>query len=95
MNGTSSCSMSMCSGSFTLLPLAPEPVRDYVIIHELAHLKHANHSKSFWKLVESADPRFMENRKWLRANGNRIGIEDTEPESFPRQELHGQSLLQS
>lgn len=92
--GSCSRSTGNISLNFRLL-FAPEPVRDYVIIHELAHLKHANHSKSFWKLVESADPRFMENRKWLRANGNRIGIEDTRPESSPRQELHGQSLLQS
>ena len=90
-----SCSRS--TGNINLnfrLLFAPEPVRDYVIIHELAHLKHANHSKSFWKLVESADPRFMENRKWLRANGNRIGIEEMQPVSSPQQGMHGQSSPQ-
>ncbi len=91
--GSCSRSTGNISLNFRLL-LAPEPVRDYVIIHELAHLKHANHSKSFWKLVESADPKFMENRKWLRANGNRIGIQEMRPESTAQQELHGQSYLQ-
>lgn len=72
-----SCSKS--TGNINLnfrLLMAPDPVRDYVIIHELAHLRHPNHSMRFWKLVESADPRFRENRKWLRINGNRIGMQD-------------------
>ncbi len=48
--------------------IAPEAVVDYVVIHELAHLQHANHSRNFWKLVEAHDARFDEHRRWLRAN---------------------------
>ena len=78
--GSCSRSTGNISLNFRLL-MAPDPVRDYVIIHELAHLRHPNHSKRFWKLVESADPLFRENRKWLRINGNRIGLQD--PPAMP------------
>ena len=46
--------------------LAPSDVRDYVIIHELAHRKHMNHSKNFWKEVEIMIPDYKEKRKWLK-----------------------------
>jgi predicted metal-dependent hydrolase len=44
----------------------PEWVRDYVLIHELMHLKRMDHSRAFWKLVAAACPRFREARAWLR-----------------------------
>ena len=45
---------------------APLPVLDYVVIHELAHLQHHNHSKAFWKLVEKYDGNHKYHRQWLR-----------------------------
>lgn len=45
---------------------APHPVVDYVVIHELAHLVHANHSKAFWQLVERHCPAFALHRTWLK-----------------------------
>ena len=45
----------------------PEWVRDYVIIHELMHLKRLDHSKKFWKLVAAACPEYQEARAWLRS----------------------------
>jgi len=48
------------------LIMAPEPVIDYVVIHELAHLKEMNHSKRFWALVSQHCHRWRECRKWLR-----------------------------
>ncbi len=53
------------------LLLAPEDVLDYVCIHELAHLTEKNHSKNFWKLVESAMPDYKEKKKWLKDNGSK------------------------
>ena len=50
------------------LVLMPDFVREYVLIHELMHLKRLDHSKAFWKLVTAACPRSTEARKWLRAN---------------------------
>lgn len=48
------------------LIMVPEPVIDYVIIHELAHLKEMNHTKRFWQLVEQYCPQWHNHRKWLR-----------------------------
>lgn len=50
------------------LLLAPEWVVDYVLIHELAHLKHRNHSASFWNEVYLAYPKYKEAEKWLKVN---------------------------
>lgn len=47
---------------------APEYVRDYVILHELMHLRHMNHSQAFWRAVIEACPRHAEAREWLRRN---------------------------
>ena len=44
----------------------PEPLRDYVILHELAHLNHPNHSAAFWREVASHDPLYKIHRKKLQ-----------------------------
>jgi predicted metal-dependent hydrolase len=44
----------------------PDWVRDYVIIHELMHLKRLDHSPKFWKLVAAACPQYQDARAWLR-----------------------------
>jgi predicted metal-dependent hydrolase len=44
----------------------PEEVRDYVLIHELMHLKRMDHSPKFWKLVADACPQYQDARRWLR-----------------------------
>lgn len=51
------------------LILAPLEVIDYVILHELCHLYHMNHSKQFWDLVSKIDPHFGEKRLWLKQYG--------------------------
>ena len=51
------------------LMLMPADVRDYILIHELMHLKQPNHSRTFWRLVEAACPGFREAERWLRRNG--------------------------
>jgi predicted metal-dependent hydrolase len=51
------------------LVLMPDWVRDYVLIHELMHLRRLDHSRTYWRLVAGACPRYQEARHWLRANG--------------------------
>lgn len=53
---------------------APNDVLDYVIIHELCHLRHMDHSKDFWNLVSSICPNYIEYRNWLRINGHSLDI---------------------
>jgi predicted metal-dependent hydrolase len=48
----------------------PGEVRDYVLIHELMHLKRMDHSPKFWKLVAGACPDFEAARAWLKRFGH-------------------------
>ncbi len=54
--------------------MAPSPVIDYLIVHELCHLIHPNHSQDFWNLVFSILPDYKERREWLKKNGGRLDI---------------------
>jgi predicted metal-dependent hydrolase len=63
-----------CSARGTLsfnwrLVLAPLEVLDYVVVHELCHLRVPNHSRSFWTLVERHRPHWRDQRDWLREYG--------------------------
>ncbi|WP_026190334.1 M48 family metallopeptidase [Halomicrobium katesii] len=50
------------------LIMAPLEALDYVVVHELAHLKEANHNDQFWRLVESELPDYQQWADWLNAN---------------------------
>ena len=50
--------------------MAPIEVLDYVVVHELSHLREMNHSKRFWQEVERLMPDYEEKDKWLRKNGH-------------------------
>lgn len=67
-----SCSTSRKIAFATKLLLLPNEIIDYVIVHELAHLKEMNHSAKFWKQVEAAMPDYQQKRKWLKDHGNKI-----------------------
>lgn len=53
----------------TMLLFAPKSCIEYVVIHELAHIMHKNHSKAFWGLVEKYCAEFRSRRAFLRQNG--------------------------
>lgn len=51
---------------------APKGAIDYVILHEICHLKIRDHSHRFWKLVQKFMPNYVDNKKWLEINSVRI-----------------------
>ncbi len=50
----------------------PEHVRDYVLLHELMHIRQQNHSRRFWRLVEAVCPDFRDAERWLRTTGRAL-----------------------
>ena len=63
-----------CSANQTLnftyrLSMAPLEVIEYVVVHELAHLKERNHSQDFWRVVARLMPDYQTRRRWLKQNG--------------------------
>ncbi|HET6846412.1 MAG TPA: SprT family zinc-dependent metalloprotease [Anaerolineales bacterium] len=56
------------------LVMAPLPIIDYVVVHELAHLHHHNHSKTFWRKVKSILPDFREREAWLDEYGHLLRL---------------------
>ena len=55
-----------------LLIMAPLKVIDYVIIHELVHTIHKNHSANFWSAVEDIMPNYKDPKNWLKENGYKL-----------------------
>lgn len=55
-----------------LLMLTPPAIREYLVIHELCHLKQMNHSQKFWAEVARVCPDYKSAEKWLKANGSQI-----------------------
>lgn len=54
--------------------MAPEWVLDYVVVHELSHLKHMNHSKDFWNTVAMYIPEYKKAVAWLKENGGTLKL---------------------
>ncbi len=68
-----------CSSQGTLsfcyrLIMAPPEVLDAIVVHELCHLRHPNHGRSFWALVKSFNPGYEEISKWLKENSGELKI---------------------
>jgi predicted metal-dependent hydrolase len=55
--------------------MAPLEVIDYVVIHELAHLKIKNHSPVFWAEVARLMPAYKQCRDWLKKNGRLLTLD--------------------
>lgn len=66
-----SCSTKKNLNFNALVALMPSDILDYVVVHELSHLKQMNHSKAFWKEVERVMPDYKSKRKWLKTNGSK------------------------
>jgi len=57
------------------LVMAPHEVIDYVVVHELAHIREHNHSSRFWSIVASIVPNFQNQKLWLQENGHLLRID--------------------
>ncbi|MDB1124677.1 M48 family metallopeptidase [Vibrio algarum] len=57
-----------------VIVMAPNRVVDYVVVHELCHLIHHDHSPQFWKEVERVMPDYKEHKDWLREYGHGLSI---------------------
>lgn len=60
-----SCSTTGTLGLNWRLMMAPHEIIDYIIIHELAHLRETNHNRAFWSLVREYDPNYNDHAQWL------------------------------
>ncbi len=69
-----SCSVGGTISLNWRLVQAPESVRDYIICHELAHLREMNHSDRFWAQVEEYFPAWREAERWLKREGSLLGL---------------------
>ncbi|MEG6616654.1 SprT family zinc-dependent metalloprotease [Peptococcaceae bacterium 1198_IL3148] len=54
--------------------MAPLPIIDYLVVHEMCHLQQMNHSKEFWQLVASILPDYQARRNWLKEHGVKLDI---------------------
>ena len=54
--------------------MAPVAVLDYIITHEMVHLKHPNHSKQFWNELDKKMPNYKKYENWLKQNGVKMSL---------------------
>jgi predicted metal-dependent hydrolase len=54
--------------------MAPQTVIDYIVVHELCHLRHRDHSDAFWNEVDKVLPRYLERKEWLRQHGASLDL---------------------
>lgn len=57
-----------------IIMLAPNRIVDYVVIHELCHLLHHDHSFKFWREVERVMPDYQEHKQWLKENSHKLVV---------------------
>jgi len=67
-----SCSTTGTLGLNWRLMMAPQEIVDYIVIHELAHLRESNHTDAFWSLVAEHDPDYETHARWLEQNSTRL-----------------------
>jgi len=67
-----SCSTTGTLGLNWRLLMAPPEIGEYIVIHELAHLREANHTDGFWSLVAEHDPDYADHAEWLDEYSTRL-----------------------
>jgi predicted metal-dependent hydrolase len=71
-----SCSTTGTLGLNWRLMMAPREIVDYIVSHELAHLRESNHTDAFWSLVAAQDPDYEEHARWLEENSIQLVFSD-------------------
>ena len=69
-----SCTKEGCLNFNWKIAMAPVGVIDYIIVHELAHMKEATHSEKFWREVQRLMPNYLEKKEWLKKHGNELDV---------------------
>lgn len=54
--------------------MAPPSVLDYIVVHELCHLRHRDHGQAFWNEVDKVLPDYRERKEWLKARGASLDV---------------------
>ena len=54
--------------------MAPAYIIDYIVVHEMCHMYHKDHSKEFWNMVSGIMPDYESRRLWLRDNGIKLDL---------------------
>ncbi len=54
--------------------MAPLSIIDYIVVHELCHFHHIDHSEAFWNEVDKILPDYRERKEWLRRHGARLSL---------------------
>ncbi len=54
--------------------MAPQTIIDYIVVHELCHIHHGDHTDAFWNEVDKVMPDFRERKEWLRKNGAGLDV---------------------
>jgi predicted metal-dependent hydrolase len=54
--------------------MAPPRIIDYIVVHELCHFHHRNHTDAFWNEVDKVMPDYRERKEWLRKHGASLAL---------------------
>ena len=54
--------------------MEPRSIIDYIVVHELCHFYHQDHTDAFWNEVHKVIPNYGERKEWLRVNGARLDV---------------------
>jgi predicted metal-dependent hydrolase len=54
--------------------MAPNRIADYMVVHELCHLRHHDHGDEFWRIVAQVLPDYVERREWLKRHGATLAL---------------------
>ena len=73
-NRWASCSPSGNVNFHWKCMMAPLTIIDYIVVHELAHLLHKNHTAAFWNTIDKILPDYQERKEWLRVQGAGMGL---------------------